>query len=312
MIVYDSLQSLADASAPELPGHVALGLFDGLHPGHQAVISAAVEAAGKNRGTPWVFTFTMGQDHPAGKQAAGRLATATLRNRLLEEMGVTHLLCPSFLEFRDLEPEAYVENILHRLLGARAVFCGENYHFGRRAAGTVRDLRELCSRWGIQVTVLPEVQMGGEPVSSTRIRARIAEGDMESARTLLGRPFTIDFEVIAGRKLGRSLNFPTINQPFPADYTLPRFGVYASVAVIDGERRLSVTNVGVKPTVGSDRVLAETCILGYEGDLYGQCIPVELLAFIRPERKFENVEALRVQIQQDISTAKRMIGGLQL
>lgn len=291
---------------------VALGLFDGLHLGHRAVVGAAVEKAGAEGLSPAVFTFSMhGSQHPAAKPVSGRLFTPEIREGLLRGMGVELMLCPPFEEFRGMEPRKYVKAILHDTLRAAWVYCGENYHFGKEAAGNVADLRALCAGFGIRVETVPLVYLDGEPVSSTRIRSRIAEGDMPMAAKLLGRPFAIDFEVIRGSRLGRTLDSPTINQPIPPWFAAPRFGVYATMTTVDGARRVSVTNVGYKPTVGSEQLLSETYIQGYDGDLYGRKILVEFLEFIRPERRFGSVRELREQIHRD-SEAAFTIGGHSL
>jgi riboflavin kinase/FMN adenylyltransferase len=216
------------------------------------------------------------------------------------------MLRPPFADVRELSAAQFVEEVLVRKLHVGDVFCGENYRFGKGASGTVEDLKRLCEPWGIGVHTFPLVELGGEPVSSTRIRQCVVTGDMPMARALLGRNFTINFEVVPGRKLGRTLDSPTINQPIPEWFVTPRFGVYASLATVDGKRHPSVSNVGRKPTVGSDYTLSETYIQGYQGDLYGQHVPVEFLEFIRPEVKFGSVEELKAQIQRDSGAAEKI------
>lgn len=296
MITFDNM---TDAQFPEKGTSAALGLFDGMHPGHRLVIGSAVDMAQRHGLSPCVFTFSIHQSHPTGKPTLGRLYTPSIRDRLLADMGVEYTLCPSFDEFRGFSPQQYVEKVLHGILHARYLFCGDNYHFGKNAAGTVDDLRALCKPFGIEVISQPLVDIDGAPVSSTRIRSAIENGDMELASHLLGRPFMLDFEVIHGRQIGRTIQHPTINQALPDWFVHPRFGVYASITTVDGVRYPSVTNIGIKPTVGSDYPLAETCLIGYSGDLYGRVVPVEMYHFIRPEKKFDSIDALRQQIQQD-------------
>lgn len=304
MTVYHSLR---EALSPQERSCVALGLFDGLHPGHQAVISAAVERAGQVGAIPCVFTFSIDTDRPAAKPASGRLLTSSLRDRLLRELGVEYVLCPGFGEFRGMTPQGYVHDILHELLRASVVFCGDNFHFGKNAVGSPEDLLRFGGEFDMQVQTLPMVQIDGAPVSTTRIREHIARGDMAAARQLLGRPFAIDFEVIRGRRLGRTLNAPTINQRLPEWFVRPRFGVYASVATVAGKRYPAVSNIGVKPTVGSNSVLAETCIMDYSGDLYGQQVLVEFYEFIRPERKFASMDELRAEIASNAEAARQLL-----
>jgi riboflavin kinase/FMN adenylyltransferase len=283
---------------------VALGLFDGLHPGHEAVILSAVGEARRRGLLPCVFTFTVGGAGPLGK-SRGELISQSLFLERLEILGAACVIRPAFEAFRDLSPEDFVREILRNRLGAAMVSCGENFRFGKGAAGDTAALRRLCGD-SPAVEVLPLVSLDGVPVSSSQIRAAIRAGEMERAQRLLGRRFAIDFAVVHGRQLGRTLGAPTINQPFPEGFVEPKFGVYASLATIQGREHVAVTNVGIKPTVGSDRVLAETYIHGFSGDLYGKSVRVTFLRFLRPERKFDGIEALREQILRDSDTASRV------
>jgi riboflavin kinase/FMN adenylyltransferase len=279
---------------------VALGLFDGLHPGHEAVILSAVEEAHRQGKTPCVFTFTTGNATPLAK-SRGDLMSNTLFLERLEALGVACVMRPDFAAFRDLPPEVFVREILQDRLGAAMVTCGENFRFGKGAAGDTETLRRLCGDCP-SVEVLPLVVLDGIPVSSSEIRAAIRAGEMERATLLLGRRFAIDFEVIQGRTLGA----PTITQPFPDGFVEPKYGVYATLATVHGREHVAVTNVGVKPTLGSDRVLAETYIHGFSGDLCGQSMVVSFLRFLRPERKSDSDEALKEQILRDSQNTSRV------
>jgi riboflavin kinase/FMN adenylyltransferase len=304
MKIFESIQSI---TPPEQKTCVALGLFDGLHVGHKAVIGGAVELA-RSMGRPSaVFTFSLcDEHHPAAKSGSEQLFTRETQAALLETMGVDSMLRPPFADVRELSAKQFIEEILVWKLYAGDVFCGENYRFGKGASGTVEELKRLCEPFGITVHTFPLVTVDGEPVSSTRIRACIASGDMQTAAKLLGRSFAIDFEVIPGRKLGRTLDSPTINQPLPPWFVTPRFGVYASLATVGGKSYPSVSNVGLKPTVGSDHPLSETYIQGFDGDLYGQRVPVEFLEFIRPEVKFGSIDELKAQIHKDSVVAREI------
>ena len=286
------------------PTAVALGMFDGLHLGHQHVIRQVVRAAGEEGLTPCVFTFTTSSGQPDAKTHNRRLSSYRLREQLLEEMGVGVMLRPDFAAIRGLSAEEFVRGILVEKLDARFVSCGVNFRFGKGAAGDAAALEQLCGPLGVRVAANPLVEMDGELISSTRIRRCIAAGEIPLANRLLGRSFTIDFEVVYGRQLGRTLDSPTINQPFPHDFVVPRYGVYATVTWVDGRCYPSVTNVGTKPTVGSDAVLSETYIHSYSGDLYGRRIAVEFLEFVRPERKFTSIEELKAQIWHDASVTE--------
>ncbi|MDL2232616.1 riboflavin biosynthesis protein RibF [Ruminococcaceae bacterium OttesenSCG-928-L11] len=297
-----------DMEFPRESTCVALGLFDGLHPGHMQVIRAAVEKARELRKVSCVFTYTVSGALP-GNKVQGRLLSDTRFYRILEELGVECVIRPDFSEFCDLEPERFAEEFLRGRMGACHVACGEDFRFGKGAAGTVDTLRRQFGG-ADSLTVLPMVRQDGGTVSSSRIREFIQAGEIETANAMLGRRFAIDFEVVHGRALGRTLGSPTINQPFPADFVVPRFGVYATLTHWDGREYVSVTNVGVKPTVGSDHVLAETYIHGFSGDLYSMAVDVEFLRFIRPEQKFAGVEELREQILRDSETAEQIAAGM--
>ena len=286
------------------PACVALGMFDGLHIGHRAVIGAVTQKARSTGGSACVFTFDLLRARPDSKRkSAGRLLSRTMWEKQLDRWGIAHALNVDFAQFRDLSPEAFVRQVLAETLRAEFVACGENFHFGRHGAGTAQQLQKLGAQYGINVHIAPMVYADGLPVSATRIRDCVLRGDMPTAQRLLGRRFAVDFTVVTGRRLGRVLNSPTINQPFPEGFLIPRFGVYATAAIVDGQARIAVTNVGVKPTVGSDAVLAETYILNYTGDLYGKAVQVEFLQFMRPEEKFSSLEALRAQIHRDCAAA---------
>jgi riboflavin kinase/FMN adenylyltransferase len=191
-----------------------------------------------------------------------------------------------------------------KLSGALA---GSAMLVGCGGSGGSAELRALCEPLGIRVTVVPPLMEQDRPISSTRIRQLVADGAMEQAAQLLGRPYAIDFAVVHGRALGRTLGLPTINQPFPENFVLPRFGVYASAVQLDGRLYHAVTNVGVKPTVGASGPLAETYIVGYSGDLYDQHVTVQLRAFLRPEEKFPSIEALKQQIERDCTAAQQIL-----
>ena len=173
-------------------------------------------------------------------------------------------------------------------------------------AGNVEILKKLCEPYGVEVQLVPPVVLDGDRISSTRIREYVTKGNMNLAWRMLGRPYSLRFPVVSGNKIGRTLNFPTINQIYPDHFAIPRFGVYVSVAEVDGELYPSVTNVGMKPTVGSDRPLAETYIIGFKGNLYGTRIRVSLCHFIRQEMKFNSLEELRQQIERDTKQADMM------
>ncbi len=286
---------------PPCPRSVALGLFDGLHPGHRQVILAAMQDIG-DQVSRCVYTFDRATI--TTKTIAGELCTPEEEAALLTAMGVDELIRADFAAVCHLTPEEFVRQVLHEGLQAVKVTCGFNYRFGAKGAGDAALLTQLCADYGITVTVVPEVDVDGLPINSTAIRQAIADGEMVLARRLLGRPYCLRVPVTHGQKLGRRLGLPTINQGLPPYLCHPKFGVYASCVQIGSDVYPAVTNIGVRPTVGADSPLAETYILGYEGDLYDTTPAVYPLHYLRPEQSFPTLEALKEQIQRDIQAAE--------
>ena len=286
-------------AVPRQPGaSLALGAFDGLHRGHMAVLrAAATPPYAENWG---VFTFS---NRPFGKQM---LLTAQDREALLRQTGAAFIVAPAFEEVRDLPAADFAANVLFGACGAKRLCCGEDFRFGKNAAGDVALLQKLCAEHGAELTIVPPVTDGAEKISSTRIRSAVESGELPLANRLLGRAFCYTLPVIHGNHLGTELGTPTMNQAMPETLVLPPFGVYASFAQVDENWHYGVTNIGVKPTVGSDRVLSETWLPEFSGDLYGKEIKVALLAFLRPERKFASLEALKEEIQKNAKEAKKI------
>lgn len=285
------------------PSAIALGCFDGLHLGHQKVISGALHAAGL---TSAVFTFDENPLRALGETSPPMLMTNEGKAEFLKKMGVARLYRIPFSSIMETEPEAFVEQILFSQCRAQKICCGYNFRFGRGGRGDEVLLRKLCAARGVSVEIVPPVSDASGPISSSRIRAALLAGEAEAAAAMLGRPFGYRFEVVHGRHLGTELGTPTINQRFPEGFIQPKFGVYASLCEVGGKFYYGVTNIGVKPTVGSAETLSETWIPEYSGDLYGKHIPVMLLAFLRPERKFENLQALRAEIQKNRVQAEKV------
>lgn len=287
---------------PSAERALALGSFEGLHIGHRAVIC---QAAGVKSLRAAVLTFSGNLP----KADAGRLMSDARRDSLLSHMGIDERIVLDFEAVRNLTPEEFVRDVLKDRLNVRLCTCGFNFRFGKNGAGDVTTLQNLGEQYGIRVIAVDPIEVDGDAVSTSRIRRCLAEGDMAGANRLLGFPYTLDFEVVHGRGLGKTLGTPTINQPLPKDFTLPRFGVYASVVVADGKMTYGVTNIGVKPTVGSEAPIAETWIPTYEGDLYGQAVRVMPIGFLRDEQRFESLDDLQNQIKEDGEKARRLVLG---
>ncbi len=300
MRIYESITPV------ERDTSVALGFFDGLHRGHAAVLLAAVE--GRRKGlVPAVFTFSASPQRELCGRGAPRLMTVSQKERALGAFGFELLYRVDFSALMEMEADAFVREVLAGAFRARRVCCGFNYRFGKGGSAGCAELSRLCAPYGIEVCALPPVLEEGAPISSTRIRALLEEGRVEEAERMLGRPFGFDFTVVHGRRIGRLMGTPTLNQPFPEDFVLPRFGVYASRVEWEGKSYVGVTNVGVKPTVGADAPLAETWMPDYRGEeLYGCAVQTELLRYLRPETKFEDLDALRAAILADGRRAKEL------
>lgn len=291
------------AALPSAGTAVALGNFDGVHLGHRQVLKAAAGAQGLHSAA-LVFSA-----HPAaalGKTPPPVLISRQEKRRLFEELGIQSVCVVDFEKIRHSSGEAFVRDILISKMHAKALFCGFNYHCGENASCGTRELAEICAQYDVRLTVLPAISFEGAPISSTRIRNALSEGDVTAANKMLGRAFSYDFEVVSGDRRGRLLGFPTINQFFPEDFVKPRFGVYASRSFVNGEWYPSVTNFGSRPTFQGESPRSETCILHYKGDLYGKNVPVSLLRFLRSEEKFPSFEAIKAQIALDSERAERI------
>ena len=279
----------------EEPAAVALGFFDGVHNGHRAVISAAV----KSGLVPVVFTFAQ---HPRAFFGDPPELISDLDDRLacFEQLGVRIAVAAEFDDFAAADARAFYAFLRDKLC-MRAAFFGYNYRFGRGREGDGGLLAQLCGEDGIAHEQLAPVSSGGEPISSSRIRAAMNEGDIAAASEMLGRGIMLTAQVGNGKNLGRKFGFATINQPLTAPVKPLLRGVYASEVKLDGKTWPAVTNFGARPTVLQSEEAAETHIIGFEGDLYGQPVSVRFLKYLRPQQKFDNVKQLREQICKDVA-----------
>ena len=292
---------------------VAIGNFDGVHPGHRAVLTRASEVA-ETLGAPFgVVTF---EPHPRRYFQAAiapfRLTPPQAKRRLIGEAGAARYYELSFdAAMAALTAEAFIERVMLEGLGVRHIVVGAGFAFGKGRTGTVSVLEHVAHhKGGAGVTVVaPVAAADGALASSTRVRECLARGEPERAAALLGRSWGIEGEVLAGDRRGRLLGFPTANLDLD-DYLRPAFGVYAVRAVPiggDGGRWSGVANLGIRPTIGGAKAQLEAHLFDFSGDLYGRTLAVELLSFIRPERKFENLDALKAQIAQDSARARGIL-----
>ncbi len=306
MKIYEHLEDVQEMR----PCFLALGNFDGVHVGHQKLIAEAVKKARQAGGVCGVLTFS---NHPKtlfNPDAPVRnIIYPEEKCALIESLGVDYLFNPAFTwEIAKMEPLTFIDEILVKRLHAREVFCGFNYRFGCHAAGDVALLREAGHEKGFGVTEIPPITVDGDVVSSTLIRSLIGAGDMEACQKFLGRRYSIAGEVVVGNRLGRTIGFPTSNIMIDESMVSPPNGVYVTVCTYNGVRYPSVTNVGVKPTIGAFHKNVETHIFNFDKILYGKQIRVEFLKKTRDEVKFDSVDALAAQIVKDCQEAKAYHG----
>ncbi|MDR2656122.1 MAG: riboflavin biosynthesis protein RibF [Oscillospiraceae bacterium] len=296
-----------DADSPKAGTAVALGFFDGMHVGHMQVIQKALDLK-KDGLESCVFSFDTSHVSPNAEKGSKQIMSLSEKIAFCEKIGVDHLYIPDFARIRDISHESFIAEILQEKLRAKVVCSGSDFRYGKNARGNTETLARECAGLGIGLHVLPPVKYNGLPVSATRIRAALEEGDVALAGRLLGRSYSYALPVSEGRKLGRELGFPTMNQIFEPSRLLPRFGVYASLTELNGELMASVTNVGVKPTIGAaGAALSETYIIGMNRELYGRTITVRLAAYLRPEVVFYSLEALKTQIREDARCAQELL-----
>lgn len=295
---------------PHLHGAiVALGNFDGFHLGHQAVVGEALRW-GQEEGRPTVVaTF---DPHPKRFFMPDapwfRLTTLEQRAEMFARFGADAMLVIAFdAEVAALSGAEWIRTFLHEQLGAAGVVTGQDFTFGRRRSGTTAVLAEENFRFGIGSCAVPPVLDEGAPVSSTRIRAALEAGDCATATRLMTRPFTIRGVVQHGDKLGRTIGFPTANLPL-SNYLRPRYGIYAVRGRLPGGRMVNgAANIGIRPTFDPPKELLEPYFFDFSGDLYGQEIEVEFHHFLRPEARFDSLDALVAQMEKDCARARELL-----
>lgn len=286
---------------------IAVGYFDGMHLGHKALISEMVMFARKKDMIPVLLTFDMTELRADGKGKKD-LFPREQTISLVEELGVEVFAEIPFGEIKEMSPVDFCEKVLakDKGLNAGAVFCGEDFRFGKDRSGKVEDLKNFGEKLGYAAITIEDVYINGEIVSTSRIKEAIEEGDIITANSMLGRPYSIYGEVVHGNHLAQELGFPTANQRVPSNVIVPRKGVYLTITEIEGKRYRSITNVGTRPTVTYDLLsTAETHILDFNGDLYGKNILVYFYEFIRPEQKFESRQELVDTVISNINYARK-------
>jgi len=293
---------------------LALGNFDGLHRGHLKIVERVRRGAGEHGGTPMAMTF---DPHPSRivrpDKAPPLLMTKAQRLEALDRAGIAAVAVVRFTpELSHWDPETFVRTVLVDWLRVSEVWVGANFLFGHDRSGNFSTLRTLGQRYGFRADKIDPVRYKEFVVSSTRVRRLVAEGRMDEAGALLGHPYYIDGTVVAGKHRGRELGFPTANL-HTENELLPPNGVYATTTTIDGVVRASLTNVGVRPTFGDTaKPIIEAYVLGFDGDLYGRPLRLGFVQRLRDERKFEDVDALRTQMEADRRRAERLFAQLSV
>ncbi len=293
-----------------LPGEtvIAIGNFDGVHIGHHALLERLAEEGKARNATPLVFTFT--ENPKVLYFGAKYLCGEAERLEALSALGVEAVYRGEYAYLHDFSSEEFVRDFLVKKLGCVCTVVGSDFRFGKGRMGDPNTMKALMEANGGSCVILPAVEREGAKVSSTYIRRLLGEGKLSLVSELLGRPYSVILPVREGRRLGRTIGCPTINQIPHEDRMLPRFGAYLSTVEFmkDGEKLCfrGVTNVGIKPTVSSEsRPVFETHLLDFDGDLYGVTVKVTLHTFLRKERCFATLEELKEQIGRDIATARK-------
>ena len=282
----------------------ALGFFDGVNRGHQALLRECVRLASELDCETAAITF---ESHPQSlfcTDPPPLISTLSDRFRLLLRYGIDHVYpFPVTKEVMGKHWRDFLEELME--YGAVGFGCGDDFRFGSRGEGNAEKLRQVCRERELPCVIVPEQTLEGVRISSSYIRRQILEGDMGTAVRYLGHGHMLTGTVVTGRKLGHKLGFPTANIELPANVICPRHGVYACYAYVGKDRYMAVCNVGSRPTVEGHQVRTETWLLDFSGDLYGQSVSLEFLYFLRPEQRFQSVDALKEAVLNDAENTRR-------
>lgn len=288
---------------------VALGFFDGVHLGHGALLRECRNLADSLGAEAAAVTFSVHPQALIRGNAPALINSAADREFLMRSLyGMDSVITLPFDRALMTMPwQDFFQKLIGQY-GAAGLVCGHDFRFGNRGEGNAALLKAACQAAGIPCTVIPEQKIDGITVSSTHIRALLEEGRMEEAVRFLGHPHILSGEVVGGRGIGRTIGVPTANLVLPEGVVIPRHGVYACKACVDGANYMAVTNVGTRPTVQGSHVTVEPWILDYTGDLYGKQLRLEFYSFLRPERKFASLEELRREIQKNAEETREFFG----
>jgi riboflavin kinase/FMN adenylyltransferase len=287
------------------PTILTLGVFDGLHLGHQRIMETVVSRARKVEAVPTAITF---DPHPRAvlhpESAPPLLQTLDQRLANFEFLGIEQAIVIRFdVEFASQSADEFLRDVVHDRLHAKEVYLGKGFAFGRGRAGNIDLLEQMSIELGFVADEVDEVQLRGKRISSSRIRKLLLQGRVNLARRMLGRPYGVEGVIIRGERRGHTIGFPTANL-HPRNRVIPRYGVYATATLVDGVWRRSITNIGIRPTFGGDSEPSiESYVFDFDSDLYGAVLRVRFLHRIRDERKFNVIEELKAQIESDAKRA---------
>jgi len=285
----------------KMPSAVALGFFDGVHIAHRKIIERATAYAKSNNLRPIALSFDRSPLELLSDKNVCYLTDNRAKEEIITQLGAEAELLTLSCKLLSMEPEEFVKDILVNEYNIRYAVCGYNYRFGKGGSGDTELLKKLGERYGFETEIMKEETLLGESISSSRIRELISLGEIKLANTLLGRNFFIRGKVCEGKHLGRTLGFPTANVFPPEKTAMLKNGVYGTAVTIDNEKYSAITNVGINPTVGGEKLRTETYIPDFNRDIYDKEIKIEFLDFIRNERKFDSIEDLKKQVLEDIS-----------
>ncbi|HQL92282.1 MAG TPA: bifunctional riboflavin kinase/FAD synthetase [Anaerolineaceae bacterium] len=291
----------------DAPVWLTIGNFDGVHLGHQALLADLIRLARQDDTRSVLLSFSPNPKVFFSGEKGFYLSTPGEKTALLSRLGIDDVLIIAFeRKLANMAATDFMAELTRRI-NLKGFVVGEDFVFGHNRQGTTEVLAEFCEKQGIPFVVFPELMMDGEPVSSTRIRRALNDGKVDEARRLLGRPYAMCAKVISGEQIGKSIGVPTANLELDPDKFLPKSGVYATIAHLREKDYPAVTNVGVRPTFSEQEIVSvETLILDFNDDIYGEELRVEFIQCLRPEQKFDSVQALTQQIEKDKLITRRI------
>lgn len=290
---------------------VVLGNFDGVHKGHQKLFEVAKYEAHKKGLETVVFSFYPHPTWVIGNKRKSLLMSRRDKKQMIQHLGIDVLVeYPFTKEFANSSPEEFFIEVLVKKLNVCVLVVGSNYYFGKDKAGNAEFLKKIGKQYGVEVHVVEAVMTEGKMISSSKIRNLILEGKIEEANEMLGHPYTVVGSVVQGKMLGRTLGFPTINLIADPDRVYPPNGVYVTKVKVYSKMYLGITNIGFNPTVSGEKKMIETHLMEFNQSIYGEDVEIYFYHFIRPEKKFENIEALKKQIASDIEQVQYFFNGM--